>query len=162
MLLAAYDCGRFGRGRAPVGEARARLLLLGAALAVAGLGVGWLQAQAAGLAASVSRVPSPDLLSAVGSVRPGGSGSVIATALIVVAAIGLSWQRRVPLEEGFPGARFSLPPRLAVAPGIYGIRFGALCRRGGERTAALVRSHVLIAGILAWGGTAVAAATLLR
>ncbi len=162
MLVAAYDCGRFGGGRAPVGEARTRLFLLGVALVVVGFAVGPLQTQAAGLAAAVSRLPAPDLQSAVGSVRPGATGSVIATTLIALGAIGLAAQRRFPLSEGFPGARFSLPPRLAVAPGIYGIRFGGAGRRQGGRIADLVRRHLLVAGILAWGGAAVAAATLLR
>jgi hypothetical protein len=145
-----------------VGEGRTRLLVLCAALAVSGLSAGALQSQASALAASVTRTPAPDLLSAVGSVRPGVGGSLIATALVVVASIGLAWQRRVPMEKGFPGAKFTLPPRLAVAPGIYGIRFGALCCRGGARSIALVRSHVVVAGIVAWGGAAVAAARLLR
>ncbi len=162
MLVAAYDCGRFGGGRAPTGEARTRLLLLGVALVVAGFAVPSLQIQAAGLAAGVSRLPAPELQSAVASVRPGATGSVIAAALIALAAVGLAAQRRVALADGFPGATFSLPPRLAVAPGIYGVRFGAASRRQGGRIAGLVRRHPLVAGILAWGVAAFTAATLLR
>jgi hypothetical protein len=162
MVLAAYACGRFGGGQRPAPEARLRLALLAAALGASSLALGQLLPLIAGLAAAVARVPSADLQSTLGSLVLGTQVSIGLTVLTLVLAGAISWMRGTAIDQGFPGAVESLPPRLAVAPGIYGIRFGAAARRQGPALASMARRHAFLSGLVVSTAAAVAANAMVR
>ena len=162
MVLAAYGCGRFGGGQRPAPESRLRLALLAAALGASSLALGQLEPLIAGLAAAVVRVPSADLQSTLGSLVPGTQVSIGLTALTLVLVLAIGRMRGTAIDQGFPGAVESLPPRLAVAPGIYGIRFASAARRRGLTLAAIARRHAFLSGLVVSAAAAVAANAMVR
>jgi len=116
----------------------------------------------AGLAAAVVRVPSADLQSTLGSLVPGTQVSIGLTALTLVLVLAIGRMRGTAIDQGFPGAVESLPPRLAVAPGIYGIRFASAARRRGLTLAAIARRHAFLSGLVVSAAAAVAANAMVR
>jgi hypothetical protein len=162
MALAAYACGRFGGGERSAPEARLRLGILAAALVASSIVATWQGPLIAGLAASVVRAPIADLQSTIGSLVFGARISIGLTLLLPALALGIGWARPEILSSGFPGAAASLPPRLAVAPGIYGIRCGAIARRQGLALASVARRHAVISGLAVSAAAAVAVNSLVR
>jgi hypothetical protein len=162
MAFAAYSCARFAGGAIPAGLARVQLALLGLALAASGLTPLALASDTTVLAAAALRVPSAEVQSALGTVPPGVTATAaVSIALLVVALLaGLLTSGHV--SDSLPGARQALPPRLAVAPGIYAIHLGAWGRRRLSAGFAAARLHPLVMGVILWTGAIAATATLLR
>jgi hypothetical protein len=115
-----------------------------------------------GLAAGALRTPAAEVQSSLGTVPPGvTAAAVISLALLVVALLaGVLTPRDV--ADTLPGARQALPPRLAVAPGIYAMRAGAWGRRRLRTGLAAIRLHPLVTGVILWTAAVAATATMLR
>jgi hypothetical protein len=162
QVLAAYSCGRFGGGRRPATEARLRLALLAAALGASSLALGQLGTVVSGPAAAVVRVPPADLQSTLRSLLPGTRVSVGLTAMTLALMLAIAWMGGAVIDRGFPGAVESLPPRLAVVPGIYGIRIGAAARRQGLALALTARRHTLLGALAVSAAAAIAVNAMVR
>jgi hypothetical protein len=132
------------------------------ALGIGSLALGPLETVIGGLAAAVVRVPGADLQSTLRSQIPGIQVSVGLTILSLVMLLGLGLMRANVLDRGFPGAVELLPPRLVVAPGIYGIRFGASARRQGLAVAKTARRHAFLSALAVSAAAAFAANAMLR
>jgi hypothetical protein len=132
-------------------------------LGVSSLALGQLETVVAGPAAAVVRVPAADLQSTLRSLLPGTGVSVGLTALTLAALmLAIAWMGGAVIDRGFPGAVESLPPRLAVAPGIYGIRIGAAARRQGLALALTVRRHAILSALAVSAAAAFAVNAMVR
>ena len=76
--------------------------------------------------------------------------------------LGLAWIGGAVIDRGFPGAVESLPPRLAVVPGIYGIRIGAAARRQGLALVLTARRHALLSALAVSAAAAFAVNAMVR
>lgn len=162
LVFAAYSCGRFGGGARPSMEAGVRLALLGLALPGSGVALVLLVPIATGLAATALRVSTADVQSSLGTVPPGVTATAILSVVLLVAAIVAGAQARLDLAAGLPGALESLPPRLAVAPGISGIRLAGFAGRRFDAVLNLARSHPVITSAILWTGAIAATNAVLR
>ena len=162
MAFGAYACARFAGGAIPGGLPRARIALAGAALAASGVAPLLLAPVVTSLAAGALRLPQAEVQSSLDTVPP---GLTVAAVMSIVALVGtLVVGLRPPREANLtlPGARQMLPPRLAVAPGIYAIRIGALGRRRLASALASARLHPVITALVVWTGAVAAASQILR
>ena len=162
MAFAAYSCARFAGGATPNGLARVQLALLGLALAASGLAPLALASDTTGLAAGALRVSSAEVQSALGTVPPGVTATAAASIALLVLALIAGLLTPGDVSDSLPGARQALPPRLAVAPGIYGIQLGAWGRRRVSAGLAAARLHPLVTGLILWTAAVVSTTTLLR
>jgi hypothetical protein len=162
MVFAAYRCVRFMDGAPATGPSRARLILLGLALAASGFAALVLAPTATGLAAVALNVPTAEVQSSLGTVPPGVTATAVISVALLVAALALGLWAPRDVADGWPGAREALPPRLAVAPGVYAIRLSALGRRRIDRGLAAARLHPVITGVILWTLAVAATATILR
>jgi hypothetical protein len=150
MAFGAYSCGRFGGGARPSREAAVRLALLGLAIPASGIALLYLVPTAIGLAAGSLRISSAEIQSSMGTVPPGAPALAILSVVILVGAVLAGAQTRLDADAGLPGALDSLPPRLAVAPGIIGIRLTAFARRRIEAVLTNARLHPVVTGAILW------------
>jgi hypothetical protein len=100
--------------------------------------------------------------SSLGTVPPGVTATAVISVALLVAALALGLWAPRDVADGWPGAREALPPRLAVAPGVYAIRLSALGRRRIDRGLAAARLHPVITGVILWTLAVAATATILR
>jgi hypothetical protein len=150
MAFAAYSCGRFGGGAMPSLEAGTRLALLGLAIPASGVALIFLVPTATGLAAGALRVPAAEVQSSLGTVPPGVSAIAVLSVVLLVAAVVAGAQTRLDLAAGLPGALEPLPPRMAVAAGIFGIRLAGFARRRLDAVGRTVRAHPVVTTAIMW------------
>lgn len=162
MAFAAYSCGRFGGGAKPSLEAGVRLSLLGLALPASGVALVFVVATAAGLAAGALRISTAEVQSSLGTVPPGVPVIAGLSVVLVLAAIVAGAQTRLDLGPGLPGGLESLPPRFAVAPGVFAIRLAGVGRRRLDALLGSARRHPVIIGAILWAGAVASANAILR
>jgi hypothetical protein len=150
MAFAAYSCGRFGGGSRPSLEAGVRLALLGISLPASGVGLLLLVPPAVGLAAGALRVSSAEVQSSLGTVPPGVAAIAILSVFFLAVAVVGGAQTRIDLAAGLPGTMESLPARVAVVPGIYGIRLAGFSRRRLDGVLNTARVHPVVTGAILW------------
>ena len=162
MAFGAYSCARFAGGATPAALARVQLAVLALALAASGVAPLVLAGDATGLAAAALNIPAVDVQSSLGTVPPGVAIAAALSVALLVAALLVGLRAQLGVADGLPGARQVLPPRLAVAPGIYAIRVGELGRRRLGAGLVAGRRHPLITGAILWTAAVVATSSILR
>jgi hypothetical protein len=162
LAFAAYSCARFGGGGTPTGLPRAQLAVLGLALAASGLAPLILAPDITGLAAGALRVPAAEVQSSLGTVPPGVTAAAAISLALLVLAVLVGLFASGDAADRLPGARQALPPRLAVAPGIYAIHLAASGRRRLRAGLAAARLHPLVTSVILWTAAVAATATMLR